>query len=143
MSESKFRQGLRFGAVAGLTLGLGLGLASVVGARPAGDTAKEVEVGAGPAFEEVDSFSILTRLHSWHALDEDSVIVWATPFQPYLIELAFPSHDLRYSEAIGITSVGSRVYARFDSLRVAGFRYPIASIYKMTREEARNLARGS
>jgi len=141
MSDSKFGQFLRGSAVAGLALGLGLGLASVVGARPANDTASATE--ARPAYEEVTSFSILTRLHSWHAIDEDTVIVWATPFQPYLVKLAFPSHDLRHSEVIGITSVGNRVYARFDSLRVGGFRYPINSIYKMTREEARNLSRGA
>jgi hypothetical protein len=141
MSDAKFGQWLRLGAVAGLTLGLGLGLGSVVGARPANEAANTEDL--QPAFEEVTSFSILTRLHSWHAIDDDTVIVWATPFQPYLVELAFPSHDLRHSEVIGITSVGNRVYARFDSLRVAGFRYPIDSIYKMTREEARNLARAS
>jgi hypothetical protein len=71
------------------------------------------------------------------------VILWATPFKPYLVELAFPSHDLRFSEVIGVTSVGSRVYAKFDAVKVGGFRYPIDSIYKMTREEARNLTRGS
>ena len=139
MSDSKFGKWVRLGAVAGLTLGLGLGLGSGASARPANAPAKAGE--QRPAFEEVDSFSILAQLHSWHAIDDDTVIVWATPFQPYLVELAFPSHDLRFSEAIGITSVGSRVYARFDSLRVAGFRYPIHSIYKMTRDEARNLVR--
>lgn len=141
MSDSKFGQSLRLGAVAGLALGLGLGLATVVGARPANGAVRTEQ--QQPAFEEVGSFSILSRLHSWHAIDEDTVIVWATPFQPYLVELAYPSYDLRYAQVIGITSVGSRVYARFDSLRVAGFRYPIDSIYKMTREEARNLARES
>jgi hypothetical protein len=140
MNESKFGKWVKFGALAGLTLGLGLGVGSA-SARPA-DKAAGAEAET-PAFEEVASFSILSRLHSWHAIDEDTVIVWATPFQPYLVELAFPSHDLRFSEVIGITSVGSRVYARFDSLRVGGFRYPIDSIYKMTREEARNLARES
>ena len=141
MSHSKFSQWVRLGAVAGLTLGLSLGLGSGVSARPANAPTPADE--QKPSFEVVDSFSILTRLHSWHAIDEDTVIVWATPSQPYLVELAFPSHDLKFSEAIGITSVGSRVYARFDSLRVAGFRYPINSIYKMTREEARNLVRES
>jgi len=139
MSDSKFSQSLRLGVAAGLTLGLGLGLASVVGARPANDAVRTEQV--QPAFEEVDSFSILSRLHSWHAIDDDTVIVWATPFQPYLVELAYPSYDLRHAQVIGVTSLGSRVYARFDSLRVAGFRYPIDSIYKMTRDEARNLAR--
>ncbi|HLF12809.1 MAG TPA: DUF6491 family protein, partial [Gammaproteobacteria bacterium] len=85
--------------------------------------------------------SMLARPYSWSAVDEDTVIVWATPFRPYLVELAFPSHDLRFADVIGLTSVGSRVYAKFDSVKVRGFRYPIDSIYKLTREEARNLKR--
>lgn len=138
MSERRIGKWLQFGAVAGLTLGLSVG--SGASARTADENAAEVQA---PALEEVDSFSILSQLHSWQALDDDTVIVWATAFQPYLVELAYPSHDLKFAQAIGVTSVGKRVYAGFDSLRVAGFRYPIDSIYKMTREEARSLARGS
>ena len=59
------------------------------------------------------------------------------------MELAFKSHDLKFSQVIGITQVGSRIYAKFDAVTVRGFRYPIDSIYKMTREEARNLVRGT
>jgi hypothetical protein len=140
MSERKIGKWLQFGAVAGLTLGLGLGVGSGASARTADESTAQEQA---PAFEEVDSFSVLSQLHSWQAVDDDTVIVWATAFQPYLVELAYPSHDLKFAEAIGVTSVGSRVYAGFDSLRVAGFRYPIDSIYKMTREEARSLARGS
>ena len=96
-----------------------------------------------PAFEQVDSIPMLTRPHSWSAIDDDTVVVWATPFDPYLVELAFKSHDLKFAQAIGITQFGSRVYAKFDAVKVGGFRYPIASIYKVTREEARNLVRGT
>ena len=39
--------------------------------------------------------------------------------------------------------IDDRVYAHFDSLRVAGFRYPIDNIYKMTKQEAKELARQS
>src|SRR5215204_1984134 len=98
---------------------------------------------AQPAFEQVDSIPMLTRPHSWQVIDDDTVIVWATPFDPYLVELAFKSHDLKFAQVIGITQFGSRVYARFDAVKVSGFRYPIDSIYKMTREEARNLVRGT
>jgi Family of unknown function (DUF6491) len=101
---------------------------------------------AGPetqAFEQVDSIPMLTRPHSWQVIDDDTVIVWATAFDPYLVELAFKSYDLKWAHVIGITQVGSRVYAKFDAVRVGGFRYPIDSIYKMTREEARNLTRGT
>lgn len=94
-------------------------------------------------FEEVDSIPMLRRPHSWTAIDDDTVIVWATPRDPYLVELAFESHDLKFSHAIGITQFGSRIYAKFDAVTVAGFRYPIDSIYRMTREEARSLARGT
>jgi len=96
-----------------------------------------------PAFEQVESIPMLTRPHSWNVIDEDTVVVWATPFDPYLVELAFKSHDLKFAHVIGITQFGSRVYAKFDAVKVGGFRYPIDSIYKMTRGEARDLVRGA
>ena len=121
--------------VAGLTVGSAASFAR--GAAPAATTA------AALAFEQVDSIPMLTRPHSWQIIDDDSVIVWATPFDPYLVELAFESHDLKFAHVIGITQFGSRIYAKFDAVKVRGFRYPIDSIYKISREEARNLVRGS
>jgi hypothetical protein len=122
-------------------LGLAASLTAGSAASFAATAAREEPL--RPGFEQVESIPMLTRPHSWSAIDEDTVVVWATPFDPYLVELAFKSHDLRYAEAIGITQFGSRVYAKFDAVKVGGFRYPIASIYKMTREEARNLLRGA
>lgn len=91
--------------------------------------------------EEVDSIPMLTRPYSWQVVDDETVVVWATPFDPYLVKLAFKSNDLRFAQVIGLTQFGSRVYARFDAVKVGGFRYPIDSIYKMSREEARDLVR--
>ena len=93
--------------------------------------------------EQVDSIPMLTPPHSWQVVDDDTVVVWATPFDPYLVKLAFKSNDLKFAQVIGLTQFGSRVYAKFDAVKVDGFRYPIDSIYKMSREEARNLARAS
>jgi hypothetical protein len=138
MSGSSFGNFARVGAAAGLTLAMALGFGSAVVARPASEAVQASEI--QPAYEQVDSFSMLARPHSWQAVDEDTVIVWATAFRPYLVELAFPSHELRFAHVIGVTSMGSRVYAKFDAVKVDGFRYPIDTIYKMTREEARNLA---
>ena len=123
------------GVVAGLTIGANVGFA-----RSADEPTTTTAV---PAFEQVDSIPMLTRPHSWQVIDADTVVVWATPFSPYLVELAFKSHDLKFAHVIGITQVGSRVYAKFDAVKVGGFRYPIDSIYKMSREEARNLVRGT
>jgi hypothetical protein len=116
-------------------------IASARSSEPSKDAAREIE--PGPAYEQVDSFWMHSRPYSWSAIDEDTVIVWASAFDPYLVELAFPSYDLKWVETIGVTSFGNRVYAKFDSLQVRGFRYPIDSIYKITREEARNLRRAS
>ncbi|HEX5046338.1 MAG TPA: DUF6491 family protein [Gammaproteobacteria bacterium] len=130
-------------ALAALTLGVGFTTAS--SARPANDAApaanteiRNVEPGAGVG-EAVESFSILSGLYSWHAIDDNSVIVWTNPWQPYLVKLAFPSHDLQFVQAIGVTSMGSRVYAKFDAVKVRGFRYPIQGIFKLTRDEAKAL----
>ena len=129
MSRSDFSRRV-LGAAAALTLGLGAGAAANAEAT-------------GAIYEQVDSIPMLTRPHSWQVIDSDTVVVWATPFDPYLVELAFESHDLKFAQVIGITQFGSRIYAKFDAVKVGGFRYPIDSIYKMTREEARNLVRGS
>ena len=118
-------------------------VASLTAVSAASFANNETVVPAVPAFEQVESIPMLTRPHSWQVVDDDTVVVWATAFDPYLIELAFKSYDLKFAEVIGITQVGSRVYAKFDAVKVRGFRYPIDSIYKMTREEARNLVRGS
>ena len=130
MNRSFVRKLAALGLAATLTAGSAASFASA---------AKQTE--ARPGFEQVDSILMMTRPHSWQAIDDRTVIVWATPFDPYLVELKFAAHDLRWAHAIGITQVGSRVYAKFDAVKVGGFRYPIDSIYKLTREEARNFVR--
>jgi hypothetical protein len=126
-------------------LGVAAGLTAMSGASFArgANAPVTVQANAVPAFEQVESIPMLTGPHSWQVIDEDTVVVWATAFDPYLLELAFKSHDLKFTQVIGLTQFGSRVYAKFDAVKVGGFRYPIDSIYKMTREEARELVRGS
>lgn len=98
-----------------------------------------------PAYEQVDKIPLLTRPYSWDVIDDQTVIIWATPYQPYLVKLAYkvPAHELKFAHVIGVTSYGSQVTARVDSLRVDGLRYQIASIHKLTKEEAQNLIRQS
>jgi hypothetical protein len=134
MSKSFIAKLAAVGVAAGLTVGSGTSFA-----RGADPQANAVQ----PAFEQVESIPMLTRPHSWQVIDDDTVIVWATAFDPYLVELAFKSHDLKFTQVIGVTQFGSRIYAKFDAVTVRGFRYPIDSIYKMTREEARSLVRGT
>jgi len=117
--------------------------ASAAGADPAA----EIDIGAEPARGDarltslvpVDSIPALGRLHSWSVIDDDRLIIWATPSRPYLVELLMPSPDLRFAISIGVTSFGSRIHARFDSVEVDGFRYPIRRIYALSREDAESL----
>jgi hypothetical protein len=133
MNKSIVRTLAALGLAAGLTAG-----------STASFAATETEIDASrPVYEQVESIPMLTRPHSWQVIDDDTVVVWATPFDPYLVKLAFKSYDLKFAQVIGITQFGSRVYAKFDAVTVGGFRYPIDSIYKMTREEARSLAHGT
>jgi hypothetical protein len=89
------------------------------------------------SLEPVDRITAMTGLHSWTAIDDDTLIVWTTPFRPYLVELSHPSPDLRWAWTIGVSSFGSQIYARFDSIEVGGFRYPIREIYKLSRDDAK------
>ncbi len=139
MTNSNISRLAALGVAAGLTLLSATSFAAEARTEARASAADALQA----SLERVDSIPMLTRPHSWHAIDDDTVIIWATAFAPYLVELAFESHDLRFAQVIGITQVGSRIYAKFDAVKVGGFRYPIDSIYKMTREEARSLVRGT
>jgi len=121
---------------------LGLGAAIMSGTAVASSAANETNNAASdqtPAYEQVDSFVMFGHPYSWSPIDDRTVVLWPTAFEAYLVRIAYPSHDMRYVQHIGVTSSTSRVYAKFDALQIRGFRYPIESIYKLTREEARNL----
>jgi len=141
-TRSKIGKLALLGVAAGLTLWSATGFAA--SDRKNRDAISAEADTLAASLEQVDSIVMLGRSpHSWQAVDDDTVIIWATAFDPYLVELAFKSHDLRFAHVIGVTQMGSRVYAKFDAVKVGGFRYPIDSIYKMTREEARSLTRGA
>jgi len=97
----------------------------------------EVDAVAAPRLEAVDHIPALGRIHSWQVVDRDSLIIWATPFKPYLVRLDHPSHDLRFAHRIAVTEFGGRINARFDSVYVAGLNYRISEIYRLSREDAR------
>jgi len=131
---------LALAAAAALTLGA-TGMTSAANARAASNQAAASEDNAdqAQAYERVDSMLIWRHPYSWQPVDDKTVIVWANAFDPYLVTLAFPSHDMKFVQAIGVSSSGPRVYAKFDAVTIRGFRYPIDSIYKLSRDEAKNL----
>lgn len=123
-------------------LGVGILLALGLGPIALAETATK-DVSELPAFEPVRSIWAYGRFHDFDVIDDDTLILWTTPFQPYLVELRAPSHDLRFAHVIAVESTTNRIYSKFDSIRIAGFPYPIDQIYKLSREEARQLKRRS
>jgi Family of unknown function (DUF6491) len=97
-----------------------------------------MELNQLPGLESVDAIPALTGIDGWQAVDHDTIIVWATPFKPYLIELDRASRELPFAETIGITSTASQIHVNVDSVRVRGMSYPIRGIFKLTRDEARD-----
>ena len=125
-------------AIAGLAALMSIGWLS----GHAMSSEKTIAITPAPA-QAVEDFHFFGRLNGWRAVDKDTLIVWTTPFRPYLIELRRPAFGLRFAEVIGVTSTHGTVHAKFDSVRVDGFRYPIKSIYKLTKEQAKHWGRDS
>lgn len=91
-------------------------------------------------YEQVDSFRFFGDLNSWRAIDKDTLILWATPNQPYLVELMRDAQDLRSTEVIGVTSTVGRI-TDLDTVLVHGRKYPIKAIYKLDRHQAAEIRR--
>jgi hypothetical protein len=116
----------------GSVLALGLGSATATEVKDASEI---------PPYELVRSIWAPRGLDSFSVIDADTLIVWKSPFEPYLLELKMRSPDMPFAHAIAVESATSSIYARFDSVRIAGLRYPIEAIYKLSRDQARQLIR--
>lgn len=119
-----------------LILVLGLSQVAVAAVRSGNDMAYE-------NLDRVGQFSLLSGLYGWNIVDDDSIIVWASPFRPFLIDLSRKSRGLRFVNRIGVTSTAGHVYEKFDSVIIDGIRYPIQDIYRLDRESAKRLQRHS
>jgi hypothetical protein len=94
-------------------------------------------------YAHVGQIRYLGRLNGWRRIDDSSLIIWTSPFQPYLVELSRKSRDLKFANRLAITSSAGSISEKFDSVIVDGLRYRIEAIYKLDRQTARNLTRKS
>jgi len=104
------------------------------GSEPEVETLTPDDLG-NPGLDHITVFHI----DGWRAVGRDAIILWATPFEPYLLKLDRPAFDLPFVENVGVTSTGHELYARFDSVIVRGMPYRIASIHAISREAARTM----
>ena len=88
------------------------------------------------SFQQVDRIRYLGRYDNFKAIDRDTLVLWTTPSRPYLIELMYGSSDLKFVQAIGVTSTTGGVRAKLDSIVIRGMRYPIKAIYEIDADKA-------
>ncbi len=97
------------------------------------------------ALDKISSF----RFHGWRSLDNHYLIISTSFNRPFLIQLNSYCAELRFANTIAINKSGSSLHAKFDSIQVARLdtRHPIRekciikSIYKLTKEQAKEIGK--
>jgi Family of unknown function (DUF6491) len=83
---------------------------------------------AGPP---LDRMTWLGRFDSWESLGDNRLVIYTTPSDAYLLTVTPPCTDLPFVQTIGLTSTSGTVYPRLDSVKVKGWRCPIAEIRRV------------
>jgi Family of unknown function (DUF6491) len=89
------------------------------------------------AGDPIDSFSWLGRFDSWESVGRHELVVFTGVSDAYLLTVAPPCDNLQFAQRIGLTSTGSTVYRRLDSVTSGGWRCPIEEIRKVDYKRMR------
>lgn len=81
------------------------------------------------------------RISSFRAIDNQRVLIYTTPFKPYLLTLNRKASGLVFEDRLALKYNNNRIYTRFDAVVVDGIPYHIKRIEKLDRETARSLGR--
>jgi hypothetical protein len=136
-------------AGAAASLALLVGCATTANNQPAAPTGTAAQQAALERYSAyagppIDHFTWLGHYYSWEGLGKDQLVVFTTPSDAYLLKVSGPCTDLKFVTSIGLTSTGSTVYSRLDSVKVRHWRCPIAEIrkvdYKRMRADMRTAA---
>jgi hypothetical protein len=79
----------------------------------------------------LDRMTWLGHFYSWESLGDNHLVVYTTPSDAYLLTVTPPCTDLNFVQSIGLTSTAGTVYPRLDSVKVKGWRCPIAEIRRI------------
>jgi hypothetical protein len=101
------------------------------------DEAQVRERFAAYAGEPIDRMTWMGQYYSWEPIGENQLVVFTTPSDAYLLKVSGPCTDLKFVSSIGLTSTGSAVYSRLDSVKVRHWRCPIAEIRKVDYKRMR------
>lgn len=85
------------------------------------------------AGEPVSSFH-LRSMREWVSLGRTHLAVYTSVNEAWLLEIEQPCHGLDFARAVQLTSTGSRVYSRFDTVR---FEEQICRIREIRKVDVR------
>ena len=106
-------------------------LAACAGTPPRQDPPTVRARYASYAGEPLERITWLGRFDSWESLGDNQLLVFTTPNDAYLLSVRPPCTDLPFVQGIALTSTGSTIYARLDSVIVKGWKCQIAQIRKV------------
>ena len=86
---------------------------------------------AAYAGQPLDRMTWLGHFYSWESLGDNRLVVYTTPSDAYLLSVTPPCTDLNFVQSIGLTSTAGTIYPRLDSVKVRGWRCPIAEIRRI------------
>jgi hypothetical protein len=93
---------------------------------------------AGPP---VDHITYLGRYDNWQAVGQYQLVLWTGINDAYLITVASPCENLRFSNRIAVTQTANTLYSKFDAVLVHHWRCQIIEIrpidYKRMRQDLR------
>lgn len=89
-----------------------------------------------------DSATPVDKVHlrhntSFSALDRRHVVLWVNNRTPYLLRLAHPCGDPRFTETLALSNTGDYLRARFDSVLVDGSRCPVELIWVVLPDDVK------
>ncbi|MFK7733611.1 MAG: DUF6491 family protein [Pseudomonadales bacterium] len=100
-----------------------------------------------PEKYQFDQLPEVERFNRWSIddytmVDRQSLIVRTSPSKSYLLILQRKLPGIGFNDAIAVTSTGSQIHARFDTVQIidrhfSGIPVPIAKIYKLDGREQR------
>lgn len=78
------------------------------------------------------------RIDGWNVIDNQSLIIHTSPTTSYLLILSRPDHNIKFSEAVLVSSTAGSVQSGFDTVstpRGGTMKTPIKRIYKLQGKE--------
>jgi hypothetical protein len=103
--------------VLAVAMSAGLGACS---SAPRATPAERLAFYEAHAGDPVRNFRLFGRMNGWTPLGNSAMVVWTRPNEAWLLNFTGPCQDLQFATTVTISSFGSTVTSRFDTVMPVG-----------------------